>query len=53
MSMMSSLSWNTTPICSPKLAIARCRCGVAPAIFEPNNAEVAIKEPVLSATTRR
>ena len=32
-------------------AIARCTSGAAPASLEPNSAEVAISEPVLSATT--
>ena len=53
MSMMSSLSWNATPIRSPNSVSVSSTSAAAPGQLAPNCAEVAISEPVLSATTLR
>jgi hypothetical protein len=53
MSMMSSLSWKTMPICSPKSAIRCWTSASHPATLAPNSTEVAISAAVLSETTCR
>ena len=51
MSMTSSESWKAVPICSPNSVRTASASADTPAIFAPNRADVAISEPVLSATT--
>ena len=53
MSTMSSASWKATPICSPNCVMISTMSSGAPAIMAPKRPEVAMSEPVLSASTRR
>ncbi len=53
MSSRSSESWKATPIRSPNRARMSTVASSAPASIAPNRAEVAISEPVLSASTDR
>ena len=53
MSMMSSLSWNATPTRSPNSVSASTVAWSARDMLAPNRADVAISDPVLSATTPR
>ena len=52
-SITSSANWKTMPIFSPKRVRASTSCVLAPESNPPNLADVAIKEPVLSAITLR
>jgi hypothetical protein len=51
--MTSSASWNATPTFSPYRVTVRTTSGGQPANIAPNRAEVAMRDPVLSASTRR
>ena len=46
-------AFHPTPICSPKTVIVSTTSGSAPDIMAPNRPEVAMSEPVLSASTCR
>ena len=51
--MMSSDSWKQLPMRSPNSVSAASTSAGAPEHLAPNRADVAISEPVLSATTYR
>jgi hypothetical protein len=53
MSSTSSLSWNATPIRSPNSVSAASTSSPARDARAPKRADVAISDPVLSATTSR